>query len=70
MKLINCTFEIENDLQEFKLRNELEALNCKYIKTLPDTSNLKEDRNYKNLYKEKKQAETNLYNYVDSKRNG
>lgn len=69
MKLLNCTFEINNDLQEYQLRNELEGLNCKYIKTLPDTKHLKEDKHYKELYKQKKIAEINLYKYVDSKRN-
>lgn len=68
MKLINATFEVENDLAEMKIRNVLEGLNAKYVKTLPDTSSLKDDKHFKDLYKMKKQAEKNLYNYVDSKR--
>lgn len=68
MKLINATFEVENDLAEMNIRNVLEGLNAKYIKTLPETSHLKDDTHFKQLYKMKKQAEKNLYKYVDSKR--
>lgn len=68
MKLINATFEVENDLAEFNLRNTLDGLNAKYIKTLPSTDHLKDDNHFKELYKMKKQAEKNLYKYVDSKR--
>lgn len=70
MKLLSATFEVESDLAEYNLRNELEALGVKYLKTLPDTDHLKEDKHYMELVKMKKQAETNLYNYYDSKRNG
>ena len=68
MKLINATFEAENDLAEMQIRNVLDGLTAKYVKTLPNTDHLKEDKHFKKLYGVKKQAEKNLYNYVNSKR--
>ena len=68
MKLINATFEAENDLAEMQIRNVLDGLNAKYVKTLPNTDHLKEDKHFKELYNMKKQAEKNLYNYVDKNR--
>lgn len=68
MKLLTATFEVPNDLAEHRLRNVLEGLNCKYIKTHPDTEHLKEDKVYLDLVKQKKIAEKSLYDYVDSKR--
>lgn len=68
MKKINATFEVENDLAEFKLRNTLSGLNAKYIKTLPNTEHLKEDSHFKKLLMSKKKAEENLYNYIDKNR--
>ena len=68
MKLLNATFEISSDLAEYQLRNELEALGGKYIKTIPNSDHVKEDSHYKELVKSKKQAEKNLYTYIDSKR--
>ncbi|AGO47315.1 hypothetical protein Phi19:1_gp025 [Cellulophaga phage phi19:1] len=68
MKLLNATFEIESDLAEFQLRNELEGLGAKYVKTIPNSDHVKDDSHYKELVKSKKQAEKNLYTYIDSKR--
>lgn len=68
MKKLNATFEVENDLAEYNLRNTLEGLGAMYLKTLPKADHLKDDSNYLDLLKKKKQAEKNLYNYIDSKR--
>ena len=68
MKKLSVVFEIENDLAEHKLRQTLEALGAKYVKTLPDTEHLKENENYKQLLKAKKEAELKLYRYVNKNR--
>lgn len=68
MKLINATFEAENDLAEHNIRKILEGLNGKYIKTLPNTNHLKEDKYYIKLKKDVKQAKDNLYKYVNNNR--
>ena len=68
MKILIATFQIDNDLAEYQLRNQLEYLDAKYIKTLPNSDFLKEDTHYKELVNQKKQAEINLYKYIDSKR--
>lgn len=70
MKLLVASFEVENDLAEYNLRNEMIALGVKYMKTLPDTEHLKDDKHYMDLVKAKKEHEKNLYKYADSKRNG
>lgn len=68
MKRLTATFEVNSDLEEYKLRETLESLGATYLKTSPNTEHLKEDSHYKKLYKDKKQAEINLYNYIDSNR--
>ncbi len=68
MKRLTATFDVENDLSEHNLRNILEGLGAKYLKTLPDSEHLKEDSHFKSLLKSKRQAENNLYKYIDSKR--
>ena len=68
MKYLIATFEVENDLQEYNLRTKLEGMNVRFLKTSPDTEHLKDDPKYKELYKHKKQAEKNLYKYIDYKR--
>lgn len=68
MKYLTATFKVESDLAEKKLRIHLEGIGAKYIKTLPDTEHLKEDAQYIKMYKLKKNAEKQLYNYVDGKR--
>lgn len=68
-KLVNVTFEIENDFAEYQLRNVLEGMGGKYIKTLPNTDHLKDDLHFQKLIKSKKQAQQNLDNYIDLKRN-
>lgn len=69
MKLLSATFEVENDLAEHYLRTSLSGMGAKYLKTFPRTEHLKEDPKYKELLKQRKQAEKNLYNYIDSRRN-
>jgi hypothetical protein len=69
MKHLTATFEVGNDMEEHSLRIHLEGIGARYVKTLPDSTHLKEDEKYKELYRQKKQAEKNLYNYIDSIRN-
>ena len=68
MKLLTATFEVENDLAEHNLRNVLEGMNVKYVKTLPNTDHLKEDKYFKSLLKDKKQAQKNIDSYIDKNR--
>ena len=68
MKLLNASFEIENDLAEDKLRTHLEGIGAKYVKTLPDTEHLKDNESYKKLIKAKKDAENNLYTFTNNNR--
>jgi len=68
MKRITATFEINSDFEEHNLRIHLNGIGAKWIKTLPDSTSLKDDSHYKELRKQKKHAEDNLYNYIDSKR--
>lgn len=68
MKKLNATFEVENDLQEDKLRNILESMNAKYIKTLPNTEHLQENDSFKKLIKFKKDAENKLYEFINNNR--
>jgi len=68
MKLLNVSFEIENDLQEYNLRNTLEAMGGKYLKTLPCTDHLKDDKKFKALKKSAKLAKNNQHDYVNRNR--
>lgn len=68
MKRITATFEIENDLQEHQLRVYLEGIGAKYIKPLPNTEHLKDNPFYKQLRKVKKEAELNLYRFINKNR--
>ena len=68
MKKINATFECENDLAEYNLRKILESMNAKYVKTLPNTEHLKENKNYLKLLKSKKDANANLYKFISENR--
>ena len=68
MKHLNATFEIENDLAEHQLRNVLEGMGAKYIKTLPDTEHLKDNSRYKELVKIKKDAQLILDRYINDHR--
>lgn len=66
MKLLNATFEVDNDLIEHKLRIHLESIGAKYLNTIPNTDNLKEDANYKKLVKAKKDAQLQLDRYINN----
>ena len=68
MKRLNATFEIENDLAEHQLRQLLEGMGAKYLKTIPDTEHLKENEHYKALRKLKKQAEDKVYEFINNNR--
>lgn len=68
MKLINATFEAENLLAEVQIRKTLEGLGGKYIKTLPNTDHLKEDKQYVKLRKDVEKSKDNLYNYINKNR--
>ena len=56
MKKLNATFDIENDLAEYKLREVLESMGAKHVKTLPNTEHLKDNVHYKALYKAERKA--------------
>ena len=64
-KKINATFEINSDLQEFNLVKHLEGIGAKYIKILPNTDHLKENKSFKALLKSKRDAESNLYDFIN-----
>ncbi len=68
MKLIHATFEVDNDYIEHALRSRLEGLNAKTVKTLPNTNHLKDDKKFKYFLKMKKDAENNLYNFINDNR--
>ena len=68
MKLINATFEAENEYIEGKIWTQLEGLGGKYLKTLPNTDHLKEDTHFKKLQKDVKTAKDNLYKYINNNR--
>lgn len=68
MKKLNATFDIENDFAEHKLRQVLEGLGAKYLKTLANTEHLKDKPVYKKLIKAKKDAENQLYDYINNNR--
>lgn len=68
MKKVNATFEVESDLSEYKLRQMLDSMGAKYIKTLPCTDHLKEDSQYKELMRQKKLSEKRRYEYIKSKK--
>ena len=68
MRKINATFEVKNELEDYKLRVIIESLGGKHVITLLDTDHLKEDKKYKELRKQVKIAKDSLYNYVDKNR--
>lgn len=68
MKHLNASFEIENDLAEYKLRQTLEAMGAKWVKTLPNTEHLKENKTFKDLVKAKKDAQLKLDRYINENR--
>ena len=68
MKHINATFDIENDLEEYKLRQILESIGAKYIKTLPNTEHLKDNETFKKLKASKRKSESNLYEFINKNR--
>ena len=67
-KKINATFEINSDFEEHNLRIALEGMGAEYIKTLPNTDHLKENKSFKALLKSKKDAENNLYDFINKNR--
>lgn len=68
MKLINATFEAENQLAEIQLWNKLESIGGKYLKVLPNVDHLKEDSHFVKLQKDVKKSKDNLYNYINKNR--
>lgn len=68
MKLLNATFDIENDLEEYRLRNHLDSINAKYMRTIPNTEHLKGDKHFLKLQKDVKTAKDNLYKYINNNR--
>ena len=68
MKKINATFDAENDLAEHNIRKILEGLGGKYLKTLPNTDHLKEDKHFIKLSKDVRIAKDTLYKYINNNR--
>jgi len=68
MKKINATFEIENDLAEYNLRKTLEGLGAKYVRTLPNTDHLKDNKHYIELYKAEKKAKETTLKFINDNR--
>jgi hypothetical protein len=68
MKHLNATFEIPHDLAEHQLRQTLEGMNVKYMKTLPNTEHLKGKIGYKKLLKAKMDAQLTLDRYINEHR--
>ena len=72
MRKINLTLEFEdNDLVEYALRKELDALLGKSIidiRTLPNTKELYDnDNHFKSLYKAKKDLQLQIDRYVNNR---
>ena len=70
MKKISAVFEIDSDLAEYKLRNHLDYMGAKYVKTLPNTDHLKDNTTFKKLVKAKKSAQAELSKFINDNRNG
>ena len=69
MKTVNFTIELndEEEISQFEywLREQVKV---KYFRVLPNSDHLKEDITYKILRKLRKNADINLYNYIDNHR--
>lgn len=68
MKRLIVTFELENDISEYRLRNQMDSMNAKYMKTLPCTDHLKENKHYKALRKAEKNAQDIRLNFINENR--
>ena len=68
MKRLNATFDIENDLAEYKLREVLESMGAKHVKTLPNTEHLKDNVHYKALYKAERKAKESKSIFINKHR--
>lgn len=67
-KKLNVTFDLENELAEYRLRNQMDSMGAKYMKTLPNTDHLKDNKSFKASQKAKKQAEDNYYKFINANR--
>ena len=68
MKRLNATFDIENDLAEYELREVLESMGAKHVKTLPNTDHLKDNTHYKALYKAERKAKESKSIFINNNR--
>ena len=68
MKRLIVTFELENDLSEYRLRNQMDSMNAKYMKTLPCTDHLKDNKHYRELQKAEKKAQNIKLNFINENR--
>ena len=68
MKRLIVTFELENDLAEYRLRNQMDSMNAKYMTTLPCTDHLKDNIHYKELYKAEKKAKEIKSKFINDNR--
>ena len=68
MKTIVATFEAENSLAEGRIWNDLQSLNAKTIRTLPNTDHLKDDKTNITLIKAIKKAKDAHFDYVNNNR--
>lgn len=70
MRYLNLTISCPDvDYIEHQLRASIESsFNVVSIKTLPKTEHLKENKKYKELLRQKKIANDNLYKFIDINR--
>ena len=68
MKKLNVTFELENDLAEYRLRNQMDSMGAKYMRTLPCTDHLQDNKHYKELYKAESKAKELKARFINDNR--
>ena len=68
MKVLNVSFEVYDDYAENNLRNHLEGIGGKHLRTLPNTDHLKEDKGFMSLRSSEKKAKNALYDYINKNR--
>ena len=72
MRKINVTIQIDDDdFREHELFTALDGLLGRSMidyRVFPNTEHLKENTSFKKLYKAKKQAEENLWQFINNNR--
>ena len=67
-KKINATFIVENELQDDKLYNHLEALGASNIQVFSNTDHLKDNPTFNKLVKAKVNAGLELDRFINENR--